>query len=1017
MNYPSQRTWVGLGLFWTLVIVLFAWHQSQDHLAKVLDTASVHAKASIDKDLVYRHWVASHGGVYVPVTETTPPNPYLGVPERDIETPAGGELTLINPAYMTRQVLEMDKSRYGVRGHITSLNPLRPENTPDPWETSALKSFETGSEEVSEQVEIDGVPFLRMMVAMPAEEPCLTCHAKQGYQLGDVRGGLSVSVPLEPYLAIHRADSANQSMYYAGVWLLGVIGLLAARSKVARPYRILEETLKKSQQQQDLFEKSQQMGHIGTWMIDMPSNRLEWTDEVFRIFDVPPSTPLNYQRFLERLHPEDRDEVDRAWQAARRGAKYDIEHRVITGSGVRWVREKADLSFDAHGELVSAIGFAQDITEQKLEAAINAAHLRLVDYAREHEVKELLTRFLDEAELLTESRAGFYHFVDEPSGTLKIQAWSSQTAGVMCRIEKFESHYPVAAAGVWADCVRQRRPIVHNDYAALPNKRGFPEGHAPIVRELVVPVLRDEVIIAVLGVGNKPIDYTERDVQTLQRLADFAWEIIERKHAEEALQESEARFKAMFHNHDAVMLLVDPDTGAIVDANSSACRFYGYAFEQLTSLSFDQINTLSSAELTVVRRQAASGEKNHFEFTHRLADGRIRSVEVHSSPISVVGKLLLFSIVHDVTEQVQARRALADNEHKYRALFDEAGHGTAVADAESGIILSCNRKLSEMVGRPVEEIVGQHQSFLHPAESGEGEFTETYKIHRDAKTGKVFEATLLTREGKLVPVEIAAARLQLGEQSVIQGFFYDISERKKLQEEQARSAQLAALGTVAAGVAHEINNPIQGIMNFATLIHKKPELVERNGEMAQRIVDESLRVAKITRDLLFYAKDSRLDLSPVEARGILDGALSLVRTKFRHHGIELALEVQEDLGKVILQPQSIQQVVLNLVDNAFDALHFKPTTGEKLIRVKGEAVERDGVPLLLLEVSDNGIGMPEEVRSKAQQAFFTTKPGTEGTGLGLSIVGDIVAKHQGRLEIESREGEGTSVRIFLPLLR
>ena len=202
-------------------------------------TARIQAVSAFQKDLVYRLWATSHGGVYVPVTEQTPPSPYLAhVEERDITTPSGRALTLMNPAYMTRQVHEMGQDQYGLRGHITSLNPIRTENEPDEWERQALETFTDANDELSSVEDIDGVPHLRLMRPLITKAPCLKCHSEQGYKVGDVRGGISVSVPLPPLAAIARHQSSRLIIGLALLWLLGLMGVSLAGQQIG--YRIRE---------------------------------------------------------------------------------------------------------------------------------------------------------------------------------------------------------------------------------------------------------------------------------------------------------------------------------------------------------------------------------------------------------------------------------------------------------------------------------------------------------------------------------------------------------------------------------------------------------------------------------------------------------------------------------------------------------------------------------------------------------------------------------------------------------
>ena len=231
-----KRTALMLAAGWSITIALvFGWHLwgVKKH---ALESARIQAELSFEKDVVYRRWAAIRGGVYVPSTAETPPNPYLShLPHRDVTTTSGQDLTLVNPAYMTRQVHELGESQYGHRGHITSLNPLRPENAPDAWEAEALRAIEQGKTEVLERTSINGVDYTRLMRPLTTEASCLKCHAEQGYEVGDVRGGVSVSVPMEPlWASAHRHIVAIVTGYLL-IWLLGLLGIgIATRHTRAR---------------------------------------------------------------------------------------------------------------------------------------------------------------------------------------------------------------------------------------------------------------------------------------------------------------------------------------------------------------------------------------------------------------------------------------------------------------------------------------------------------------------------------------------------------------------------------------------------------------------------------------------------------------------------------------------------------------------------------------------------------------------------------------------------------------
>ncbi len=228
----QSYTWL-LITVWTLVIAIsLGWnlYQATQEIHGIALTA---ARINFEKDVLYRRWATIHGGVYVPVTPETPPNPYLAsMPERDLTTPSGRQLTLLNPAYMTRQVFSFSQKESTIRGHITSLKPLRPENGPDPWETKALEAFEQGKSEVASIVDLDGQKYLRLMRPFKTAKGCLKCHIQQGYKEGDIRGGISVSIPLAPLYEAQRRTLFTISLGHVLLWLVGLGGIGLGRRRL-----------------------------------------------------------------------------------------------------------------------------------------------------------------------------------------------------------------------------------------------------------------------------------------------------------------------------------------------------------------------------------------------------------------------------------------------------------------------------------------------------------------------------------------------------------------------------------------------------------------------------------------------------------------------------------------------------------------------------------------------------------------------------------------------------------------
>jgi len=268
----TSRTLLYIGLIAgtvTLLLVGFLVREMTLQSDNTLAKARLAAQMIYEADLSFRHWNASHGGVYAPVTEKTKPNPYLSVPERDITTKKGKQLTLINPAYMMRQLYEGKGREDEIRGHITSLNPLRPENRPDPWEEQSLREFEKGVKETVVIEKKGDREFLRLMRPMITAESCLKCHSRQGYRIGDIRGGISATVFLTPFRKLAAERMAGMWATYGLLWIVMIGGIIffGARQLKNETQRLRDEALlKKSEERYRQFVK---FSSDGIWCFEM----------------------------------------------------------------------------------------------------------------------------------------------------------------------------------------------------------------------------------------------------------------------------------------------------------------------------------------------------------------------------------------------------------------------------------------------------------------------------------------------------------------------------------------------------------------------------------------------------------------------------------------------------------------------------------------------------------------------------------------------------------------------------
>jgi PAS domain S-box-containing protein len=242
-----NRYTAGLVLAWTLLVAASVlWNLHLSHLEN-RDKALIQARTLYELNLIYRRWSSNHGGVYVPVTDRLRPNPYLNVADRDVVTTKGKQLTLVNPAWMTRQVFDLinEEAKLPFLSHLTSLKNVNPANRPDAWEERGLLAFEGGAREINEEVEINGRMYLRVLKPFVTEEGCIKCHGSQGYRVGDVRGGMSIAVPMEPYLQAEALQVRTIVASHFLFWVIGGVGIVLYSRATKRQQEAVAESEQK----------------------------------------------------------------------------------------------------------------------------------------------------------------------------------------------------------------------------------------------------------------------------------------------------------------------------------------------------------------------------------------------------------------------------------------------------------------------------------------------------------------------------------------------------------------------------------------------------------------------------------------------------------------------------------------------------------------------------------------------------------------------------------------------------
>ena len=439
--------------------------------------------------------------------------------------------------------------------------------------------------------------------------------------------------------------------------------------------RRLRET--ELRQAQDRLAIAESAAHSGVWDWDMARGTLVWSDELFRLLGLEPTAAkASLDTRSAALHPLDAQAAERRIEdAILNHTRLFSEYRIVQPSGeIRWIAAYGDTTYDAQGQPLRMSGICIDVTERKRAELLLQTRLRLTQIAETGALDEVLKAALDGAEEATNSSIGFFHFVDPDQESLSLQAWSTNTLAHMCKSEGKGQHYAISAAGVWVDAFHARAPVIHNDYASLAHKKGMPEGHATVTRELVVPVIRAGKVTQILGVGNKPTDYVEKDAETVASIAGMVQDVIERMRAEATLRESEARLAAVFQGSPIGIVVSKLADGTIVQVNEATLRELGYTNDEMigqTAMSL-RIFVDPTQREQLLQQLLEKGRVEARQMEFRKKSGECGLIELSARLIELRGEKHLLAMMLDVTERKRLEEIQLQSQ-KLQALGTLAG--------------------------------------------------------------------------------------------------------------------------------------------------------------------------------------------------------------------------------------------------------------------------------------------------------------------------------------------------------
>lgn len=753
--------------------------------------------------------------------------------------------------------------------------------------------------------------------------------------------------------------------------------------------RMLDERELGEDQQRRLVEKltvAQEIGKVGSWETDVATLQVAWSAQTHRIFetDVEVFRP-NHPAFLEFVHPDDRDAVEEAFVASlEKTGPCSIQHRIIMPDGrVKHLEERWQTFRGKDGKAERVVGTCQDITARKLAEDerdrlfnLSLDMLCVANFkGRFEQVNPAWTECLGwTAEELTSSPMSEFIHPDDHEATARTREFI--VAGNPVR--GFENRYR-RKDGTY-------RWLSWNVHPLQGAGRVF-----SVARDVTERKEADEALRA-----------SEAMMATAQGIAHFGsweWDLTQPVREEAILRWSDEMFRIMglgenaaeIRHRDFLDLVHVDDRDALALASGRIVREGG--------------------EYTIIYRviRPDGGER----IVHEMA--RVFFHDQTGAPLRMVGT------THDITEKRKAEQTLQESESRFRELADNISEVFWIRDPRNGGVLYVSPAYEKIWGLPCEGLYRSQHTWLdtiHPEDRGRvhtaasrvagGQYDEIYRIIRP-------DRTIRWIHDRAYPV-----REEHGEVHQMVGTAEDITERKNLEQQFLRAQRMDSIGSLAAGIAHDLNNVLAPILMSIEML--RPRLADvRSREIIELIGSSARRGTDMVSRVLSFARGLEGIRAPVAIDRLVEDVARIVGETFPRD-----VRLVTELGPDLLTPEGdltqLHQVILNLCVNARDAM---PSGGT--IRLRAMNVELDGTtspenpvgaagPYVRIRVEDTGCGMPDELMEKIFDPFFTTKEAGKGTGLGLSSVLAIVKGHGGFVTVSSRQGEGSCFSIHLPAI-
>ncbi|MEA2007994.1 MAG: PAS domain S-box protein, partial [Chloroflexota bacterium] len=810
-----------------------------------------------------------------------------------------------------------------------------------------------------------------------------------------------------------------------------------------------KQAKEKLKERQERLNLAIQGTRAGLWDWNLQTGEVIYNERWAEIigYTLDELKPISIKLLETLAHPADLEKSNALIEKHLRGETdfYECKTRLKHKEGHWvWVKDRGKIvEWSEDGKPLRITGTHVDITEQ-VQAETALRHEYLLSQAMTKasaaltstlDLEQVLDRILEELNYVVPHDAA--NFMLLYGDSLHVVRWHgyepSATEDVFSKTFKYSEFYGLQ------EMVESKQPMLIPDVRKYP---GWVQVHKWLHAYAAAPIIIDDETIGFLSIDNAtPNSVTEEHAQSLSIFANQAaiaiknarlyeqtqQEIIERVQAEDELRKSTENIRITLNSIGDAVISTDVE-GRVVRMNPVAEQLTGWQFSEAEGRPlFEVFNIINSQTRKTIENPATKvlmtgevvGLGNHTALIAK--DGVEYQIADSGAPIrgasdNIIGVVLVF---RNVTEEYKTREALRESEHRYRSLFAQTNDAVFILDLD-GKHLEANKRAADMLGYTSDELIGMYSKHvIMPTEHKHSndmlkELLAGHKLHP-------YQRMFRKKDGSAIPCEVNVelVRDKDGNPMHLQSIVRDSSNRIEMEKQLRRQGQLAAVGTLASGIAHDFRNLLSTIILYAQICQRDPALPPNLEPNLKAIVGESHKATDLIHQILDFTSRSMIERQPLDLATLTTSIIALLQRTIPEN-VKIKFKTESKAYIVKADKGRIQQALTNLAINARDAM---PNGGDLQFTLSAVTVTPGDVPpvadmppgeWVCLIVSDTGTGMSETVQQHLFEPFFTTKDIGEGTGLGLAQVYGIVHLHEGYINVETDIGQGTTFSIYLP---